>query len=179
MSLLFLLGFIWLEIYSLVYVGGHIGLWRVLGLLFLSGCMGLVLVTTQGRAVMVRLQEAGARGVPPASVVVQGLLVFLSGLLFLIPGFLSDAVALFMILPGFRTLFAKLVGVYFAGKIAKGQVHVFGQGGFRFGAAPGFGGQPRTESSEGHAEFSGRRDVTPKVIDVRPLSVEESRDSRP
>ncbi len=109
MPLLFLiaiLAFPIAEIASMIEVGRHIGLFPTLGLLFLSVILGVVLIRSQSLAISGRLVSALREGRSPAAMAAEsGFLVF-AGLLFMIPGFVSDALALFLLLPPVRKALA-------------------------------------------------------------------------
>jgi UPF0716 protein FxsA len=97
--------------------------------------------------------------------------------LFLIPGFVSDFIGIVLILPGPRHLVAARLKRVFARKMRIGGF------GFRvFGAGAPSGGPTNgsTYDPGNHRQgpFAGRpreRDVTPKVIDIKPISSETRR----
>jgi UPF0716 protein FxsA len=153
----------------LIDIGNRIGWINTLFALVAAGILGAGLARTQGRYILNRLQEQLARGQAPTHEVLHGLLVFVGGILFLIPGFISDIVALFLVLPGTRHLIAAYLRRRFARSAAGGNFRVFtsatgGFGGFRTG------GFRATTHEQGPTEEI--RDVTPKVIDVTPISSE-------
>lgn len=87
------------EIASIIWVGKALGLIPTLLLLFASGFVGIRLLKMAGTSVM----EAFRSPVQPSSPMrgVGGMAVtrVLAGLLFLIPGFFSDVLALLVLLP--------------------------------------------------------------------------------
>lgn len=100
-----------LEIYVLIQVGGAIGgLFTVL-LVILMAILGLLTLRLQGVATAFRARAALARGELPGSALLQGLWFLLAGVLLLIPGFITDGIALLLFLaPVRRALGRFLIG---------------------------------------------------------------------
>lgn len=99
---LLLLVFPLLEIYLLVKVGGVIGFFPTVLLLVFSAVLGLQLMRSQGFSTMGRVREGLARGEMPGLIILEGVMVWLAGLLFFLPGVVSDGVAMFLLLPALR-----------------------------------------------------------------------------
>lgn len=75
---------------------------RVVALVVLTGLLGLIVVRAEGRRTLRRLRRTVARGEVPADEILDGGLVVLAGVLFLLPGIVTDAVALVLVLPPSR-----------------------------------------------------------------------------
>lgn len=168
MLFLFLLLFPFIEIYVLFKVGASLGLLNTLIALIASALLGAGLARLQGSLILRNMQIQMVRGEAPSTQAIHGLLVFLGGLLFIIPGFVSDFIALFFVLPGLRHLTVAYVQRKIKSQMASGRFRVFTSG---FGA----GGPFRTDINfENGSQDFGRgdweRDVSPKVIDVSPIS---------
>lgn len=156
------------EVYAFNWVWDHFGFVNTLFAMMFSAILGIGIVRNQGRYVLRKTQEAMARGQAPTDPVLHGLLVLLGGLLFIFPGFVSDVLGLLFVLPGTRHLIARFLKPRLARGMAGGNFRVF-----TFGAGPR--AQPQREADP--APPGGwERDVSPKVIDVKPISV-ESRES--
>lgn len=98
------------EIYVLVQVGQAIGaLWTIL-LLVLGVVLGTWLIRHEGARAWRALREAIASGRTPAAEIADGALVLLGGTLLVVPGFISDAVGVLLILPVTRPIFRRLLG---------------------------------------------------------------------
>src|SRR5690606_11942663 len=97
------------EIAGFVLVGDALGLWPTLGLTVLSAALGLFLVRAQGLGVLRRGLETVHRGEPPVREMFEGVLLAAAGGLLLLPGFLSDVVGLFLLVPALRRLLMRLV----------------------------------------------------------------------
>jgi UPF0716 protein FxsA len=103
--LLALVAFPFIEIVLLIVVGRAIGVLATLALLVFAVLAGIALIRLQGFATLLNARAALARGQPPADALFQGACVVAAGLLLIMPGFLSDlmALALLSFLP-FRKL---------------------------------------------------------------------------
>jgi UPF0716 protein FxsA len=160
---LFFLGYVGLEIYVFLQAWDRFGFLNLMFAFALGAILGIGLVRNQGRYVLRKMQESLVRGQLPADEVLHGLLIFLGGLMLIAPGLISDAIGLLFIIPGPRHVIAFYLKPRLANKIKTGNFRVFsfgsmGGGGQRTGASP---------NGDGWA-----RDVSPKVIDVKPISVE-------
>jgi UPF0716 protein FxsA len=91
-----------IELYVIVQVAIAIGVWNTIGLLVLVSLVGAWLVKRQGLAAWQRAQVAITAGRVPGREIVDGVLLLLAGLLLLVPGFVSDAVGLLLLLPPVR-----------------------------------------------------------------------------
>ena len=92
------------ELAVLIAVGDVIGLLPTLVLLLVVSVAGAWLAKREGLAAWRRFQLALAGGRVPTVEVADGAMILLAGALLLTPGFLSDAVGLFCILPFTRPL---------------------------------------------------------------------------
>jgi UPF0716 protein FxsA len=109
LALLALLALPLLEIAVFVVVGGWIGLWPTLGLVLLSGILGAVLLRAQGFLVLRRAREAALRDELPVAEALDGLCVLLAGVLLILPGFVTDALAILLLLPPVRALLRRVL----------------------------------------------------------------------
>jgi UPF0716 protein FxsA len=97
------------EIYVIIQVGQAIGaLWTIL-LLIADSIIGARLLTWQGRSAWRRFQEAVAAGRTPHNEVLDGVLIVIGGALLLTPGFITDALGLWLLLPPTRALVRRAV----------------------------------------------------------------------
>ena len=103
------------ELAVIIQVGQAIGLWYTLALLILDSILGAALMRSQGRAAWMRFNRALAAGRVPGREVIAGVLVIFGGALLLTPGFLSDFLGLFLLLPPTRALVRRFLVARFAG----------------------------------------------------------------
>lgn len=97
------------ELYVIVRVAGAIGALDTIALLVLVSLLGAWLVKRQGLAVLSRLRREVEAGRDPSRALVNGALVVLAGLLLIVPGFVSDALGLLLLLPPVRALVAPVL----------------------------------------------------------------------
>lgn len=93
-----------LEVYVIVQVAGGIGWLEAIALVILVSMVGAVLVRLQGFAIWNRFQTQLSNGQMPSKELVDGGLVLVAASLMLTPGFITDAVGLFFLLPPTRAL---------------------------------------------------------------------------
>lgn len=103
--LLALIGLPALEIYGIIKVGQRIGAFETMILLAMAFVTGLSLIRGHSLAALRRMQT----GVPPSADVLAGPLVFVGAVLFMIPGFFSDVLALPLLLPPVRRVVARFI----------------------------------------------------------------------
>jgi UPF0716 protein FxsA len=90
------------EIAAAIAVAHVIGvLWCVL-LLLAGWPFGAWLMRAEGRAALARLRDTLAAGRPPGPGLLDGALALLAGPLFIVPGFVTDVLALVLLVPAAR-----------------------------------------------------------------------------
>jgi len=106
------------EIYLLIQVGQVIGaLWTVF-LVVLTAVIGVWLLKIQGMSTLQRAQQKMQNGQMPAQEMLEGLGLVLAGAFLLTPGFFTDTIGFFLLLPPTR---AWLVGKLVAQMMRSGQ----------------------------------------------------------
>ena len=98
-----------LEITLFIKVGGWIGLWPTIFLVIITAVMGTVLIRAQGLSLMQEVQQKILVNQSPGQEIFSGLCLLISGFLLLTPGFLTDFLGLFLFIPSFRIVVAKLI----------------------------------------------------------------------
>lgn len=98
-----------LELWVIVGVAQSIGVPETLVVLVLLSVAGAYLVKWAGLGVLVRMQKTVRKGEVPTRDVVDGFLVLLAGALLLVPGFLSDVLALGLLFPPTRSVARRIV----------------------------------------------------------------------
>lgn len=90
------------EIATFVWVGSRIGIGATLLLVVAGVVVGLWLVRRQGFATAGRVQAMIARGESPAPGMLEGMALLAAGLLFVLPGFVTDIAAVLLLIPPLR-----------------------------------------------------------------------------
>ena len=105
MPLLFLF-FLFLAVYAelsvIINIGAEIGTFGVIVAMVLTAVVGLMLVRIQGFDVYRRMAEAMSHGEAPVDEILHGVLLFLSGFLLIIPGFITDGIGALLLIPFVR-----------------------------------------------------------------------------
>ncbi|MBS1213476.1 MAG: FxsA cytoplasmic rane protein [Proteobacteria bacterium] len=96
-----------LEIYLLIQVGGILGFLPTVFLLMAAASAGAYLLQTQSWSTWQKVQASVARGELPAAELIEGALIMAGGILLLLPGFLSDIVGLFCLIPYTRRILGR------------------------------------------------------------------------
>ena len=122
------------ELYLLIAVGRLLGPVPTIGLVLLTGALGAWFARLEGAKVLRRWQEALARQQLPKDGVIDGLLIFIGGLMLITPGILTDIAGLSMVMPPTRRVIAGFVRAWFERQIATGRVQMY---------SPGYNGPPR------------------------------------
>jgi UPF0716 protein FxsA len=97
------------ELFVIIRVGEWIGVWPTLALLLADALLGSLLLRHQGRGAWRRFNEALAQRRFPGKEVADGVLIVIGGTLLLTPGFLSDIVGIFFLIPPTRALARRLL----------------------------------------------------------------------
>jgi UPF0716 family protein affecting phage T7 exclusion len=95
------------ELWLFLWLTRSIGLWPMLGVTLLGGIVGASLAKREGRRVFREWQAAIGSGQAPAVGALEGMLVFVSGALFLLPGVLTDFLALLLLFAPVRRRVAR------------------------------------------------------------------------
>ena len=117
--ILFLL-FLALELYLLVKVGGTIGALNMVLWVFASALLGMWAVRAQGQNAMQRVRSEMDAGRTPQTPFLDGLLLFVGGVLLILPGLIGDAVGLLLLIPPVRQFAASRLAAYLTARQASG-----------------------------------------------------------
>ena len=115
-----------IDLWLLIEVGRAIGAGRTFLLMLLIAIAGLAVIRRLGLATLLRARERMAAGEPPSREMLDAALLTLGGVLLLIPGFLTDLMALACLLPPLRRwlaqrLFARSGGPTSPGSVIEGE----------------------------------------------------------
>jgi UPF0716 protein FxsA len=99
---LFLLPFI--EIAVMIQVGTWIGGWETVALVLMVSFLGVWIVKQQGTGAWRRIRTDLATGRVPGATLIDGALILTAGVLFVIPGFVTDVFAVLLLIPPVRGL---------------------------------------------------------------------------
>jgi UPF0716 protein FxsA len=97
------------ELFVIVKVAEALGVLATIVLLIAAWPLGMWALRSQGAAAWRRLGLAVAEGRPPGREVLDGGLIVLGGALLMVPGFITDALGIVLLLPLTRALLRLLV----------------------------------------------------------------------
>ena len=147
------------EIYVIVQVGQEIGAWQTVALLLIESAIGVWLLKREGRRTWRELRLALNQARVPAKELADAALVLIGGTLLVTPGFVTDVVGFFCVLPFTRPLARRLLLAYISRRVARGTIRVV--------AGPGSGFRPRSSTvvdgevvNGGRVASSGENDAT-------------------
>ena len=80
---------------------------NILATILVTAVVGAALVRRQGLATLARAQAEVDAGRPPVRELFDGVCILVAGALLLTPGFMTDALGLALLLPGFRVVLGR------------------------------------------------------------------------
>lgn len=98
-----------LEIFVLVKVGSFLGAWPTVALVVVTALIGSALVRSQGLQLVQQLQQRMAKGEMPGQQLVEGIMLIITGVLLVTPGFVTDLSGLLLLQPSIRGAIAKTI----------------------------------------------------------------------
>jgi UPF0716 protein FxsA len=107
------------ELFVAIKIAEAIGVLLTVVLLIVSWPVGLWLMKAEGRVAWRRLSAAVAQGEPPGREVLNGALVLVGGLLLIIPGFITDAIGLALLLAPSRRAAGRAIARNFEGRLIR------------------------------------------------------------
>jgi len=98
-----------LEIFVLVKVGGFLGAWPTVALVIITALIGSSLVRSQGLQLVRQLQQRMAQGEMPGLQLIEGVMLLMTGVLLVTPGFVTDFAGLLLLQPKIRASIANVL----------------------------------------------------------------------
>ena len=91
--------FIYVELSLLVWLGSHLGILMLILLLIGSSLLGIVIIRVRGWYSLTRIKQQLPQGELPTDALFGSLRWFIAGILFVIPGFVTDILACVLLSP--------------------------------------------------------------------------------
>jgi UPF0716 protein FxsA len=101
------------EIGVFVWAGGLLGPWWVVGLILLTGIVGITLAKKEGIETWYRAQRAIHNGQVPTREIVDGICIFIGGVFLLSPGFITDIIGFILVIPLTRRIVKPFLVILF------------------------------------------------------------------
>ncbi|MBF0264034.1 MAG: FxsA family protein [Gammaproteobacteria bacterium] len=100
------IGFPLIELYFLIEVGSVIGGFYTIAISILTAVLGIHLIKLQGMKTLANMQQKLQQGELPAADVIGAILLSISALFLLFPGFISDTLGAILLIPISRNIIA-------------------------------------------------------------------------
>ncbi|PLX79839.1 MAG: membrane protein FxsA [Desulfuromonas sp.] len=113
-----------LEIYTLIQIGGLLGVWATIALVVLTGIAGTLLLRTQGIDVLREIQEEMNGGRLPAEQLLDGAMILAGGLVLLTPGFWTDLCGFFLLVPTTRRIIKGWLRIWLEQHLRSGTITI-------------------------------------------------------
>ncbi|HDX9611977.1 TPA: membrane protein FxsA [Bacillus toyonensis] len=107
------------EITVLIGSSHVIGLWSTFAMIVFTGVVGVYLAKRQGFKVLREIQSKLNRGEMPGEAVLDGIFVFVGGILLVLPGYVTDIMGFIFVVPFTRILLKPLVMKWIEWKFRK------------------------------------------------------------
>ena len=111
-----------MELALLIKAGTIVGVFNTILIILVTGVFGFYLARLQGFVVVSKIQENLTRGIMPGSELIDGVLILAGGVLLIIPGFITDMLGIFLLIPWTRTFVKILLNRKLKSMIKKGRV---------------------------------------------------------
>lgn len=108
-----------LEVASIMQMARWVGSFQTFLLLAAGFVFGLFLIRSQSRILALRMVNALRTGEAPQKALIQSGTVSLAGMLFMVPGFISDAAAAVLLIPQMRDLIVHGIAARFGDGIQR------------------------------------------------------------
>ena len=110
------------EIATLIVVGKAIGVFYTLALIVLTSIFGFMIAKKNGSKSFQEIQKSIAQGQPPGVPMIETFMIFLGGVLLVVPGFITDVIGLLLVTGITRSLFKPAIYYWLRKKMKSGQV---------------------------------------------------------
>jgi UPF0716 protein FxsA len=117
-----------LELYILIKIGSYLGPFLTIALIIFSGFLGLLLARFEGLRTLHQIRQNLSQGILPAEEMLDSVLIFVGGVLFVVPGVITDFAALVLLIPFTRTIFKRWLRRRFDRMVERGNVRLQYQG---------------------------------------------------
>jgi len=111
--ILFIIGVPLIEIYLMIKVGGIIGAFNTIFLIFFTAITGIFFARLEGLNTIRSGFSQIVKNEIPVYEIISGAALAFAALLLIIPGFLTDIIGFFLIIPVTRKIFIKIISSKF------------------------------------------------------------------
>lgn len=120
--LLTLVVYMFAEIATFILVGKGLGVFGTLLLIIATSVLGIFVIKNKGLKSFQSIKQSIAQGQPPGVAVIEAFMVFIGGVLLIVPGFITDIIGLLMLTSLTRNLFKPLIFYWLRKKMKNSQM---------------------------------------------------------
>ncbi|MEW9698318.1 FxsA family protein [Paenibacillus sp. SI8] len=114
-----------IEITVLMTLGHFIGGWTTFALIVVSGFLGAYFAKREGRKVWEYARYEWSQGQLPTQSLLDGICIFLGGILLITPGFVTDIFGFLLVFPFARPIFKVMLLALIQKLISRGRTNFF------------------------------------------------------
>ncbi|WP_085991711.1 FxsA family protein [Oceanobacillus senegalensis] len=111
-----------MEIGVFLWIGGKIGPWWVVLLILLTGIIGISIARMQGMDTLNKAKVLMNKGQAPTEQLVDGICIFIGSVFLFAPGFITDTIGFFLVLPITRRPFKRIIAELIKKKMNNGTI---------------------------------------------------------
>lgn len=113
-----------IEVWLLIKVGRVIGALPTVAILLIISMIGAWLAKSQGFRTIAAIRDELAAGQRPAAHFLDGALILTGGIMLLVPGFFTDFIGLFFLIPTTRVILKRWLRTWLEQKLLRSKVTV-------------------------------------------------------
>ncbi|MGO4273270.1 FxsA family protein [Paenibacillus sp. TAF58] len=113
-----------IEITILIALGHFIGGWSTFALIIISGFLGAYFAKREGRKVLEYAKFEWSQGQLPTQHLLDGICIFIGGILLILPGFITDILGFLLVLPYTRPIFKVMLLALIRKQIGRGGIQI-------------------------------------------------------
>lgn len=114
-----------LEWYVFLQMIEWVGGWNTLILLILTSLIGVAMMRFEGRKVLEDTRKLINAGQPPGRKMLDGLCVFIGGIMLVLPGFVLDVIGFTLVFPLTRPIYRNLLLKWIEKRMKKGSITIY------------------------------------------------------
>lgn len=111
-----------LELYGFLWMSQQIGVGKTILLIVMTSMIGFAMLKFEGRKIIADARLQMNQGQLPGHKMLDGLCVFLGGMLLVMPGFITDIIGFTVIFPLSRPVYRKLLFKWVEKKMRNGSI---------------------------------------------------------
>lgn len=114
-----------IELLIIIWASSYTGVQAMIGLIILTGAIGATLARRQGIRTLRQAQISMQNGQIPGDSIIDGICILIGGLSLLMPGFISDIIGFFLLIPFTREIFKNWLKAIFQNMINRGNAIIY------------------------------------------------------